>query len=249
MTVIGFCSGKGGVGKTTVAVNVATLLSRKHSVIAVDSDIALPNLHSFFGIDEPFVTILDALKDDKFLEDAIYDITPSLHIMPSGSTIKALEGIKMERFNELIDTLSDMYDYVIVDIAAGLSKFAAIPMTASDEICIVVNPERPSIMDAQKVRKVAEMMEIDVKGAVINRYRGEKKMFDYTQNSVGKVIGLLRDSPLVRKSWNSGKPLVVKYWNSGIADDMKKLAMNLMGYESEIRPYGRLKARLISMVG
>ncbi|AEA47843.1 nucleotide-binding protein [Archaeoglobus veneficus] len=254
MPVLAICSGKGGVGKTTVSANLAVVLTLFGRVIVIDSDIALPNLHTFFGLDDPFISLLDVLKDMGYLKDAIYeirvklkdsedmDVLKELHVLPASTSVKALEEIDMERFKDVIESLRKDYDFVIVDVAAGLSKYAIIPMLSADASYLVVNPEKASIIDSQKVRKIADVSGVRVGGIIINRYKGEKRMVEYAENAIGaEVVGIIRESKLVRECWEDGIPVTMRKPYSKVAKDFYDLARRLVGEDVDIRPYGRLK--------
>jgi len=254
MAVLAICSGKGGVGKTTVSANLAVVLTLFGKVLVIDSDIALPNLHTFFGLDDPFISLLDVLKDESYLKDAIYeikvklkdsedrDIIRELHVLPASTSVKALEEIDMERFKDILEKLKGGYDYIIVDVAAGLSKYAIIPMLSADTSYLVVNPEKASILDSQKVRKIADVSGVSVGGIIINRYKGEKRMVEYAENAIGaEVVGLIRESKLVGKCWEEGVPVTMRKPYSKVSKDFFDLARRLAGEEVVIRPYGKLK--------
>jgi len=253
MTVLAICSGKGGVGKTTVSVNLAVALSRFGRVLVIDSDIALPNMHTFFGLDDPFISLLDALKDPSYLDEAIHEIKIKvrdedviykhiLNVLPASTSVKALEEIDIENFKEILEKVKNNYDFIIVDVAAGLSKYAMIPMLNSDVVYLVVNPEKASILDAQKVKKVAEVSKIKVNGIILNRYKGEKDMAEYAENAIGEeIIGIIRESKLIRKCWERGIPVTMKKSESRVSEDFLTLAMRITGKNIPVRPYGRLK--------
>ncbi len=257
MPVLAVCSGKGGVGKTTVSANLAVSLSPFGKVLVIDGDIALPNLHTFFGLDDPFVSLLDVLKDITYLKDAIYgikvklkgsedeDIVSELHVLPASTSVKALEEIDMERLKDVLESLKRDYDFIIVDVAAGLSKYAIIPMLSAEASYLVVNPEKASIIDSQKVKKIADVSGVKVEGIIVNRYRGEKKMVEYAENVVGaEVIGLIRESKLIRKCWEEGVPVTMRKPYAKVSRDFFDLARRLTGEKIEVKPYGKLKYHL-----
>lgn len=253
MTILAICSGKGGVGKTTVSVNLSVVLSKFGRVLVIDSDIALPNMHTFFGLDDPFISLLDVLKDTEYLDESIYEVNVKVkeegvtrshvvNVIPASTSVKALEEIDIENFKEVLDQIKNNYDFVIVDVAAGLSKYAMIPMLNSDLAYLVVNPEKASILDAQKVKKVAEVSGIKVNGVVMNRYRGEKEMANYAENAIGKqLVGIIRESKLIRKCWEKGVPVYMNKPDSKVAEDFLNLGMKIVGKDISVTPYGRLR--------
>ncbi len=249
MAVIAICSGKGGVGKTTISANLASLLTLYGSTLLIDSDIALPNLHTFLGLDDPFISLLDVLKDESYLNEAIYRVklrfrlnVKELDVLPASTSVKALEEIDMNKFKNIVEGLRNRYDYIVIDVAAGLGKYALIPIVSSDDVYLVVNPEKASILDSQKVKKIADISGVRVKGIIMNRYKGEKKMVEYAENAIGaEIVGIIRDSNLVRKCWEEGVPVVVKKPQSNIAKEFFNLTRKIVGEDVEIKPYGKLR--------
>ena len=246
MPVIAICSGKGGVGKTTIAANLSVILSRFGKTLLIDCDIALPNLHTYFGLEDPIVSILDAMRDSNYLEDAIYRIRAKnvgrLDIIPASPSVKALEEVDMNRLKEIVESLKHDYDFIVLDVAAGLSKYAMIPMLTSDKICIVINPEKTSISDAHKVRKIADISDIPVRGIIVNRYKGERKMVDYAEKAIGaETIGIIRESKHIIECWKEGVPVTIKKPDSKVSKEFEVLGKKIVGGKVDLKPYGRLR--------
>jgi len=250
MVVLSVCSGKGGVGKTTISANLSIALTLFGKVLVIDGDIALPNLHTFFGIDDPFVSLLDVLKDTSYLKDAVHKMrvkignesVGELHILPSSTSVKALEEINIENFREIVEDLRGSYDFILIDVAAGLSKYAMIPMLISDVSYLVVNPEKASIMDSQKVKKIADISGVKVGGVIMNRYRGEKGMVEYAEKVIGKeVVGLIRESKLLRSCCEDGTPVTMKKPSSNVSRDFFNLARKIVGEDVKVKPYGKIR--------
>jgi len=252
MVVVAVTSGKGGVGKTTVSVNASILLSFFGKTLVIDGDIALPNVHAHLGLDDPFVSLLDVLKDQDYLGEAIHTIeyrigkrSAIIDVLPASSSVKALEDVDMGKFSEVIGKLRNEYEFVVIDVAAGLSKYAIIPMLSAERTYVVINPERASIMDAHKVSKISSISGVKVGGIIVNRYRGEKRIVEQAQKMIHpEVVGIIRESKLFKKSWESGEPFVVRYPNSPAFKEILALARNLAGFKTEIKKYGKVKYML-----
>ncbi|RUM34531.1 MAG: hypothetical protein DSY33_01915 [Archaeoglobus sp.] len=241
MPVVGICSGKGGVGKTTVSANLSAMLTYFGSVVVVDGDIALPNLHALFGF-EPSITLLDVLTGNANVKDAIYRIKvgeSSLDIVPSSQTSSDIKNL--DSFVEVLNELGKVYDFVIVDVAAGLSKYAIVPMMGCEKIYIVLNPEETSIMDAQRVKKVVDSINADFEGVIINRYRGERWAVAMAEKRVGSVAGIIRDSKAIRKGWEKGYVVTAVKPEAKVSEEFYTLARRVAGENVHPRPYGKLR--------
>jgi MinD-like ATPase involved in chromosome partitioning or flagellar assembly len=239
MRVIGFASGKGGVGKTTIVANLAVLMSRWMKVIAVDADVFLPNLHAAFGL-RTAATLSDVLTRKVDVEKAVYSVSTNLHVMPASPS----PNLKIDGLSEIIDELRQNYDRVLVDFSAGLSKMASLPMELADVLFLITNPERVSLISAQKVKKMSEELGVNTGGVILNRYAGEKDSFKLSETVLGRVVGLVRESKYVARSWEIGKPFVLLYPKSGVSKDLVNTMLNITGQNRRIKPYGKLWAKL-----
>ncbi len=241
MPVIGICSGKGGVGKTTIAANVSVALSDFGSVVVVDGDVALPNLHTIFGL-EPTLTLVDVLNGRAGVREAVYRIRIgdySVDVLPSSQSYDDVG--KLESFPEILQELEDSYDFVIVDVAAGLSSYALIPMMGCEELYIVVNPEETSIMDAWRVRKVIDKIQARFGGVIINRYRGEKWAVATVEKKLGRVAGIIRESRAVKKGWEECYIVTAEKPEAKVSEEFYNLARRIAGENVHPKPYGKLK--------
>ncbi|AIY90730.1 P-loop NTPase [Geoglobus acetivorans] len=249
MPVIAITSGKGGVGKTTISVNTAIALSSVGRTLIIDGDIALPNVHVLIGLEEFDQTFLDALRNPGMVEDAIKRVEyvvgrakVSVDVLPASTSLDSLEKADITRFGDIVEILEPDYDFLIIDVAAGLSKYALMPMLSAEKTYVVTNPDRISVSDASRVVNVATEAGVYVSGVVVNRYRGDKKALDEIQERVHtEIAGIIRESSIVRRSWENGIPFVVSHPSSAVSRDVTRLAMNIAGIRTEIKKYGKLK--------
>ena len=249
MPVLAVCSGKGGVGKTTVSANLAAALTAFGESVVVDCDFMLPNLHIHLSIDSPGFSLLDVLKGDAELGDATYRLrlaigkaVTTLHVIPTFSSLSTLRSFEEDRFRELVDELSEKFDFVVLDVSAGLSRLSLVSMQVSNRLYVVVNPERSSVNSAKRVVTVARELGVDVGGAVMNRYRGEKSFAELVEEALDcEVAGIVRESKDVSRSWDAGIPAIAFRPRSAVAKDFMNLAMRVAGQKVNIKPFGRLR--------
>ncbi len=207
--IIALASGKGGVGKTTVALNLGFAMAKLNkNVLVVDTDISLPNLDLYTGLEKPIITLLEVLNGSADVHSAIYTIQMGLNILPCGSSLQALRDVEIDKLGDVISELKTSdYDYIILDVPAGLSKFSILPLTYSDEVLLIINPDPGSISDAQKVKAVAGFAGINITGIILNRYK--KSIYEDIGVKLGiPVIGTIPEDNAIIKARDTKKPLI-----------------------------------------
>ena len=168
-------SGKGGVGKTTSAVNLgAAMNSLGEDVIIVDANLTTPNIGLHLGAPIVPVSLNHVLNNRATLSEAIYEHESGTKILPSSLSVKELRKIRPERMPNVTKRLRKLADYIILDSAAGLGSEALGAIESGDELIIITNPEMPAVTDALKTIKVAEELNKDIKGLIVNRVAGKR---------------------------------------------------------------------------
>lgn len=186
-TLITITSGKGGVGKTTTAINLgAALNSFGKEVIIVDANLTTPNIGLHLGAPIVPVSLNHVLFGKAKIGDVIYEHESGTKIVPGSLSAKDVRKIDHYKLIEIGKKLRKMADYIIYDSAAGLGDEALAAMESGDEIIIVTNPEIPAVTDALKTSKVIEEMGKKVKGIIVTRVRGNK-----TEMSVANIRDML----------------------------------------------------------
>jgi len=228
--IIALASGKGGVGKTTVTLNLGfALASLSKTVLVVDTDISLPNLDIYTGLEKPVITLLEVLNGSAEVPNAIYALQAGLNILPCGSSLQALRDINIDKLGEIIALLKEVgYDYILLDVPAGLSKFSMLPMSYSDEVFLVVGPEPASISDAQKVKAVSEIAGFNITGIIVNKYH--KSIYEDIGVKLGlPVLGTIPQDDAVIKARDARKPLFLLKPGSSSARATMNIALRLCG--------------------
>ena len=157
---IAVASGKGGVGKTTIAVNLALTLSQMGSKVSLmDADFGLANAHILLGIN-PKKTIRDVLKNNMLIEDVIETGPQGLKFISGGNGLIDILNIEKNSKYQLIrslDPIEKFTDTLIVDIPAGASENSMTFASAVDRLVIVLVGEPTSFMDAYTFIKTAKL--------------------------------------------------------------------------------------------
>jgi len=190
--LITITSGKGGVGKTTTAINLgAALNSFGKEVIIVDANLTTPNVGLHLGAPIVPVNLNHVMQGKAKVTDAIYEHESGTKIIPSSLSIKELRKVNHEKLKDVAKRLRGMADFVILDSAAGLGLEASSSIEAADELIVVTNPEITAVTDALKTAKLAQELGKHVKGVIITRVSNDKN-----QMSVGNVKEML-DLPIL----------------------------------------------------
>ncbi len=174
-TLITITSGKGGVGKTTTAINLgAALNSFGRDVIILDANLTTPNIGLHLGAPIVPINLNHVLSGKAKISDAIYEHESGTKIIPSSLSVKELKKLNHNKLKEVGKKLRKMADYVIYDCAAGLGDEATAAIESADDLIIVTNPEIPAVTDALKATKLAEELGKNIKGVIVTRVRGAK---------------------------------------------------------------------------
>jgi len=157
LRVIAVTSGKGGVGKSNIVVNLGLTLARQgRKVLLIDADLGLANLDILLGL-TPRYTISDLLSLRKSLSDILVEGPGGLKILPASSGIPEMADLdeyqKMFLLNEL-DNFSESLNIVLIDTGAGISKNVLFFNIAALERIVVANNEPTSITDAYALIKI-----------------------------------------------------------------------------------------------
>jgi len=232
-------SGKGGVGKTTIAVNLGVSLSRmRKKTIVVDADLAMGGVAAILGLDETPVTLHELLAGKGSIEKASYQ-TQGVNVLPSGHTIRGFLKSNPKKLKGVIDKLTKKYDYVIIDSPPGLNKYSLIPLKVADEVLLVVTPDHPAVQATAKLRSVIDVVNVNVRGVVVNRSRkpsflaglmGAKKPIsnEHIEHRLKtKILETIPEDSAVTESMNMKKSIVMYKPKSPASKAIDALAKNL----------------------
>ena len=237
---VAIASGKGGVGKSTVAVNVAVVLAKSGARVGLlDADIYGPNVPTMMGVDR-----LPAPQDDKLIPAESYGVK----MMSIGFLVKPDQPLIWRGpmlHSAIRQFLTDVdwgeLDYLIVDLPpgtgdAGLSLAQSLPLSGG---VIVTLPQQVSLEDARRGLEMFRQLDVEVFGVVENMSYLElpdgKRMDIFGSGGGEKLareagvpfIGAIPMDPIVRQGGDAGTPVVITHPNSAAAKALTSVAENV----------------------
>lgn len=160
--ILAITSGKGGVGKTFVAANLAAALTRRgRRVLVLDADLGLANLDVILNL-YPKATLHDVMVGRCAIDDIVLAAPGGFWILPAASGLieySRLTGDVQDKLREAIDVLRRQYDYLLLDTGAGISDLVLYTASLAEEVLVVATPEPASIADAYATIKVLALMQ------------------------------------------------------------------------------------------
>lgn len=240
--VITVTSGKGGVGKTNVTINLAIALSEQgYRVVILDADFGLANIDVLFGI-IPKYTLLHVINNEKNILEVLSDGPMNTKFVSGGSGVEDL--VKLDRhqimkFVENMALLDKLADIIIVDTGAGLSENVMSFIMAADEVLLVTTPEPTSITDAYALIKMMSNRDKSKKiRLVVNRTESSDEANDVLNKLVlvaDKFLGItlmptgyiMHDDAVV-KAVKQQKPFFISFPKSQAAKNIREISARLI---------------------
>jgi septum site-determining protein MinD len=233
--IIVITSGKGGVGKTTTAINLGAAMNYfGKDVLIIDGNLSTPNVGIHLNSPEVPINLNHILQKKAEPYEAIYEHESGLKIMPSSLSIKELRKTRPEKMKDFTKDFRKLSEYIIIDSAAGLSLEATSAIEIADEVIIVTNPEMPAITDALKTLKLAQEMKIPVRGIIMTRVRKDKLEMqpDVVKDMLeSPILGMIPEHMDLKRALNKKDALVHVYPKSEAARAYKEIAARLIEIE------------------
>ncbi len=234
--VIGVVSGKGGVGKTTVAMNLATSLAilGKRTVL-IDTNVGTSHLGISLGMKEPPVTLNKLLKTGGTqIINAAEEYIENLYVIPSDIPSTSFTWKDLSKLNDVIRRIDTVIgpDYIILDSAPGIGVEARATISHSDELLFVATPDVPSVADIIRIKEMSSKKKKGYIGIVLNMVRGKgwEVKVEHIEKSTGlPVVQIVPFDKAVLKSLARTMPVVLAYPHARSSRAFRALASKISG--------------------
>lgn len=242
--IITITSGKGGVGKTTVTSNLGVslaLLGQK--VCLVDADFGLRNLDIALGLtNRVLYDISDFINGKCSLNQVVikHKSLSNLTLLP-GSKLYSHTSLEPRKFTEMINSISEAYDYVLIDSPAGIEIGFKTAVEAADEVIVLTNTTAVSVQDADRVLGLLEEMNIRNEKLIINMdYTIKNKKLGLLDNEqiIDRLhvpcLGTITNDLMIIQSNHKGTPIAFDPTNEN-SIRFRQIARNL--HKHELKPF------------
>lgn len=235
--VLSLASIKGGVGKTTIAENLAIALGGLgRRVLLVDADIATSALSTLLGLSDRNPNLHDLLSGRGDPSRAVCDAF-GIHVLPSGSGLSGFVQADPARLQRVVENFRNNYDYIVIDTPPGITKYSLAPLKLSDSVLSVTTQDPTAVEAAAKLEEACAAMQLRLTGVVVNRVRKPslfKKLRLYSRAQIQSrlrtpvLLGIPED-PSVMEAATLMRPVISYKPKSAVAKAFWELARKMGG--------------------
>ncbi|MFC1885917.1 P-loop NTPase [Thermodesulfobacteriota bacterium] len=238
--IISITSGQNGAGRTNLCLNLALYLaSQGHKTCIFDADMELANIDNPMGL-YPELDLEDLITTHSSLEDIIITNYNGIDIIPGNFGVERLADLEHEETNHLITAFAKHlhYDFILIDLPAGISRYGVVFTLASTEMILVITPDPASLAKSQGMLQTLITNGFDnwIK-VVVNKsdniqvareaYSSLKDALQKTLNVKMVALGTIIQDPQVLTAEEMHKPFITAFPDSKVSKCVVNIAKNL----------------------
>ena len=214
--ILAIVSGKGGVGKSTIAYNLGALVNG----VVVDADIGAPDLPYGTG-----PTIHDVLGDRTSVSDAVIRRS-SVRLLPCGRSLHGARACDITRLPDVLDQLEAAHETVIVDCPAGISAVTGLVLQAADRCLIVTTGTDRALSQTLRIRELVRSLNVGIDRVAVNNISGDSTPGD-ARRQTGVPVTTIDHSEKLKTAQQSETPITDSAPGCSAANQLKQLKTEL----------------------
>ena len=231
--VIGIYSAKGGVGKTTTTINVASaLMGFGRNVLIVDSDLTSPNVGVYLGTTEIPVSLNSVLKGENEIQNAVYRHNSGLNIILGSLHPSASNETDYKAINKEIEKIKNHFEIILIDSAPGRFEESINQMNVVDSVLIITTPELAAVTDALRTITIARQKGKEILGIAltrVNNHNHEMQGPNIEAMLSSKILASIPEDKNIPLSARVTGPVVQTHPNTIASIAYKELAAAILG--------------------
>lgn len=226
--ILAFVSIKGGVGKTTLALEVASSLVKNFNkkVLLVDANFSAPNIGLYFDLTND-LTLHDALSGT-LLHNAIYE-AHGIDIIPASMYYH--DEVDPFKLKKLLNKYKPRYDFIILDSSPNYEELKPV-IAAADKIFLVTSPDNVTLTTTLKAAKIAREQNTPIEGIVVNKIRSPKHEYNLKEIetiSEVPVLAKIHDHKKMIRSLHAKTPISILDETNSVSREIQRFASAICG--------------------
>lgn len=240
--IITISSGKGGVGKSNIVVNLGIALQKLgKKVLIFDADVGMGNDDVLLGF-LPKYSVMDVVFNKKDIKDVIIQGPYGMCLLPGGSGFTKVDELTKKQREDFIQRLNDLegLDYILMDTGAGINRTVLGFAACCEELIIITTPEPTSLTDAYSLLKAISHFKLKKAAQIIvNRVVGEdegNRTFSKINNAANSFLeiklehlGNVSDDKKVTQAVRKQEPFMITFPNSTVSKEISSIAKKIIG--------------------
>lgn len=227
--VLAFVSIKGGVGKTTLALETAASLVKNFDkrVLLIDANFSAPNIGLYLDLTNE-ETLHHVLSGEKMLHNTIYE-AHGIDVVPASLEFK--DKIDPFRLKKIIEKFRQRYDYIILDSSPNHDELRPV-INAADKIFLITSPDHVTLTTTLKAAQIAKEENTPIEGIIINRIRSPKH--EYNVNEIEKISNIpvmakIKDHVKMAEAIKERIPISILDEGNTVSNEIRNFASAICG--------------------
>jgi len=227
--ILSFVSIKGGVGKTTLALETATSLAKNFDkkILLVDANFSAPNIALYLDLTTDY-NLQDALNSRTLLQNTIYE-AHGIDIIPSA--LDHHKEIDPTNLKKLLQKYKSRYDFIILDTSPNYEELRPI-IAASDKIFLVTSPDHVTLYTTLKAARLAKEQKTPIEGIIVNKIRSPKHEYNLKEIEIISeipVLARIHDHKKMAQSLHKKTPLTILDGTNTISKEIERFSSAIAG--------------------